>query len=69
MNAKLKGYRVMAGYTQEEIASVLHVSRQAYNMKENGVNGFSQKERHTIFDVLKQKLPELTFEELFPIDE
>ena len=69
MNTKLKGYRVMAGYTQEDIAIELKVSRQSYNMKENGVNTFTQKERNLVFEILMKKIPSLTMEELFPIDE
>ena len=67
MNAKLKGYRVMAGYTQEEIANLINISTAMYNYCENGKRSFTNEKEALIFDALKQKIPTLTLEELFPI--
>lgn len=68
MNTKLKGYRTMAGYTQEKIAQQIGISRLSYVLKENGDKRFSQDQEKAIFEVLKEKVPELTMEELFPIN-
>ena len=58
MNSKLKGYRVMAGYTQEDMAQLIRTSRPAFNMKENGNLKFSVEEERVIYQALKQKLPD-----------
>lgn len=68
MNKKLKGYRTMAGYTQEKLAQLIGISRLSYILKENGDKRFSQGQEKAIFEVLQEKIPELTMEELFPIN-
>lgn len=68
MGSKLKGYRVMAGYTQEDIAKALGIHRPYYTLKENG-SKFTQEQRKIILKLLQRKIPSLTMEELFPIDE
>ena len=68
MSSRLKGYRVMAGLTQEDMAEAIQVNRPYYTLKENG-NKFSTEQTKTIFRVLKKKLPSLKYEEVFPVDE
>ncbi len=67
MNSKLKGYRVMAGYTQEAMAQLIRTSRPAFNMKENGNLKFSVEEERVIYQALKQKLPDLKKQDVFPV--
>ncbi len=67
MNVKLKGYRVMAGYTQEDIASALGISRSFYVLKENGGRKFSDIEETIVLRKLKEKIPELNKEDVFPL--
>lgn len=68
LNTRLKGYRVMAGFTQEDMAKILGVHRPYYTLKENG-NKFTREQKVVILKLLKKKIPNLTMEELFPIDE
>lgn len=64
----LKGYRVMAGYTQEDMAKTINIGRMTYIKKEKDITNFSFNEKQIIFSKLKEKLPTLTMEELFPIN-
>lgn len=59
----------MAGYTQEDIAKLLGISAAMYNYCENGKRIFAAESEEKIFNTLKKKIPSLTMEELFPIDE
>lgn len=68
MNTKLKGYRTMAGFTQEELAKLLGISRLSFILKENGERRFTGSQEETIFALLKEKLPDLTMEEVFPVE-
>jgi len=66
-NNRLKGYRVMAGYTQEDFAKILGIDRTAYVYKENGSRKFTDDEKQLIYKELKKKLPNLKIEEVFPV--
>lgn len=65
---RLKGYRTMAGYTQEELADLLGMSRVMYCYCENGQRRFGSQQKEAIFNFLKEKLPDLTMEEVFPVE-
>ena len=65
----LKGYRVMASLTQEQIAYKLGISRLSYIHKENNRSRFNEKQRIDIFKLLKNKIPNLKFEDVFPVFE
>ena len=69
MNTKLKGYRTMAGFTQEDLARLLGISRLSFILKENGERRFTESQEHMIFSYLKEKLPDLKKEDVFPIEE
>ena len=58
----------MLGYTQQDMSSIIGCSRKWYLKKENGSCTFSQKERELICEIFKRKLPNLTMEELFPVE-
>jgi Predicted transcriptional regulators len=64
---QLKGYRVMAGLTQEELAKALKISRVAYCYKENGQRTFTDKEENIILEKIKTAIPNIKREDLFPI--
>ena len=66
--SKLKGYRVMAGFTQEDLANHLGYSRVNYTYKENDQKLLSYDERKKIHKLLKRKLPNLKYDELFPTE-
>lgn len=44
MNLKLRGKRVEKGYSQADLAKLLEISTNAYNLKENGKNEFTLSE-------------------------
>lgn len=66
--SRLKGYRVMAGFTQEDVAKMFGYSRVNYTYKENNQKLLSADERKKIFKLLRKKLPNLIYEELFPVE-
>lgn len=58
----------MAGFTQEDVAKMFGYSRVNYTYKENNQKLLSAEERKKIFKFLKKKLPNLVYEELFPVE-
>lgn len=60
MLLKLRGKRVEKGLTQMEVAKALHLSTNAYNLKENGKVQFRMNEINLLLDLL-----ECTYEEIF----
>lgn len=67
MRNKLKGYRVMAGYTQEDVAKMLGVSRVMYMYIENGTRTLTNDYELKVFKMLKAKIPNLKREDVFPV--
>ena len=63
--SKLKGYRVMLGKTQRQMAETLDISLQSYNNKETGKTAFSDKERLKIKSMVAKIKPDITIDELF----
>lgn len=63
--SKLKGYRVMLGLTQQQMADKLNISLQSYNNKETGKNSFNDRERFAIRDMVRDIKPDITIDELF----
>ena len=64
---KLKGYRVMLGKTQRDMAKELNISVQSYNNKETGktaLTSFKLKTSYKIYRLTKIK-PDITIDELF----
>lgn len=66
---KLKGYRTMAGYTQEEISKHLGISKSLYVYCENGIRTFTQERKNIVYQLLKKKIPDLKIEDVFPMFE
>lgn len=62
---KVKGYRVMLGKTQEELAKNFGISKQAYSAKERGLTRFTNKEMIAIKELLLPLFPGITIDEIF----
>lgn len=65
MPNKLKGYRVMAGYNQKEMAEALGIKTSSYNAKELGKTNISIAESKKLYEFIKKKLPNVNFEDIF----
>ena len=63
--SKLRGYRVMLGLTQQQIANKLGISLQSYNNKELGKTSFNDKERLAIKSMVAEIKPDIIIDELF----
>ncbi|MDN2948386.1 helix-turn-helix transcriptional regulator [Streptococcus suis] len=63
--SKLKGYRVMLGLTQKNMADKLDISLQSYNNKETGKTPFKDKEKKVIKTIVAEVKPDITIDELF----
>lgn len=50
---KLKHYRMIAGYTQKDIAELLGIKQNSYSMKESGKRKFTIEEIAKLKDILK----------------
>lgn len=63
--SKLRGYRVMLGLTQQQMADKLNISLQSYNNKETKKTSFNDKERLAIKSMVAEIKPDITIDELF----
>lgn len=63
--SKLRGYRVMLGLTQQQMADKLNISLQSYNNKETKKTPFNDKERLAIKSMVSAIKPDITIDELF----
>ncbi|MHB9781426.1 helix-turn-helix transcriptional regulator [Streptococcus sp. 10F2] len=63
--SKLRGYRVMLGYTQEDLGKILGITKQAYSSKETGKTQFNDREKLKIRDMVRTIEPNITIDELF----
>lgn len=62
---KLKGYRVMLGKTQRDMAKELNISVQSYNNKETGKTAFNDREKLVIKTMISEVKSDITIDELF----
>lgn len=64
---KVRGYRVMAGYSQHDMAKLLKLNASnLYSMRERGATRFSNEEMKIIKDAINERLSlNLTIDELF----
>lgn len=51
---KIKGYRVMLGLSQKDIATTFGISAQAYSMKERGITSFNDEEKKRFVQMIKK---------------
>lgn len=65
MNAKLVAYRKMLKINQKTMAKKIGCSYVSYSQKETGKTGFTQKEMITITNVIKQRIPDITMDDIF----
>lgn len=65
VKTKARGYRVMLGKTQKDMAELFGISKQAYSAKERGETRFSDKEMRTIKEMLLPMFPGITIDEIF----
>ena len=63
--SKLRGYRVMLGLTQQQMADKLKISLQSYNNKELGKTPFNDEGRLAIKSMVAEIKPDITIDELF----
>lgn len=63
MYPKLVGKRNEKGITQEKMAEMLGISKNNYNLKENGKLDFNLVEVKKILQILNSKYDEIFFEE------
>ncbi|MFW7361588.1 helix-turn-helix transcriptional regulator [Vagococcus fluvialis] len=61
----IAGYRKMLGYTQEDMAKILNISKQSYWLKENKKVSFSDIEKSKLKEMLVPLFPNITIDEIF----
>lgn len=62
---KVKGYRIMLGLTQQEVANKLNISISSYINKESGRTAFKDNEKMLFKDLLLPYFPNISLEEIF----
>lgn len=62
---RVKGYRVMLGLTQREMADILGLSTQSYYLKENGRVKFTYDEMRVFRDRVQTIMPDVTIDDIF----
>lgn len=60
MLVKLRGKRVEKGYSQADLAKLLGISTNAYNLKETGKREFRMSEINLLLELL-----DITYEDIF----
>jgi DNA-binding XRE family transcriptional regulator len=63
--SKVKAYRVMIGKTQQEMADLFGISKQAYSSKERGLSRFSEAEMLMIKKLVNKEMPIATIDDIF----
>lgn len=62
---KIKGCRVMAGLTQEEMAKELNMSVVSYRLKETGAREFTHNEMKKFVKVIQTVDPMVSMDDIF----
>lgn len=62
---KVKGYRIMLGLRQDDMAKQFGISKQAYSAKERGVTRFTKEEMIVIKEMLLPLFPGITIDDIF----
>ncbi|HBJ2602330.1 TPA: helix-turn-helix domain-containing protein [Clostridium botulinum] len=65
MNTKLVAYRKMLQMNQKSIAEKIGISLVSYSNKETGKTEFTQNEMITITNIIKEKIPNITMDDIF----
>ncbi|MDN5373105.1 MAG: hypothetical protein PWR19_2151 [Carnobacterium sp.] len=61
----VKGYRILTGNSQQDLAKIFGISKQAVSQKERGVTRFSEKEMVIIRDLVREVIPNATIDDIF----
>ena len=61
----IKGYRILTGYTQQDLANMFGVTKQSISQKERGISRFSDKEMIVIRNLVKEVIPNVTIDDIF----
>lgn len=62
---KIRGLRVMAGFSQADIAKKFGVSSQSYSKKERGITAFTDNEKIIFTELINEVVPNETIESIF----
>lgn len=62
---KVKVLRLTSGMTQQDIADILGITRQAYSAKENGKYSFNDSEKKILKELFLKVDDGLTIDKLF----
>lgn len=62
---KVKGYRTMIGYSQEDMAKALDITRDTYRLKESGERQFTQDEMIKFLNEVKKTDKTATLDIIF----
>lgn len=62
---KIRGLRVMAGFSQADIAKKFGVSAQSYSKKERGITAFTDNEKIIFTELINEVVPNETIESIF----
>lgn len=65
MNTKLVAYRKMLQMNQKSFAEKIGISLVSYSNKETGKTEFTQNEMITITNIIKEKIPNITMDDIF----
>lgn len=65
MNSKLVAYRKLIKLNQTDIAKQIGICITSYNKKETGKLDFTQTEMERITNIVKQKIPQVTMDDIF----
>ena len=62
---KIRRLRVMAGFSQADIAKKFGVSAQSYSKKERGITAFTDNEKIIFTELINEVVPTETIESIF----
>ena len=62
---RVKGYRMLLGWSQKDLANFLGISRQTVSNKETGKVPFNDKEKKKLLTKFKEVNPNVTMEIFF----
>lgn len=62
---KILGYRKMLSMTQKEMATQLGLSEGQYRAKENGQYDFSRTEMEKFYNLVHEKMKDITITDIF----
>lgn len=62
---KVKGYRIMAGYSQKDMSQLLNISEGTYRNKENRKTSFKENEMAVFTSVINKKGIDVKISDIF----